>query len=336
MIAFLITAGLGKFFVPLLTKLKCGQTILEIGPSWHGKKQGTPTMGGIMFIIGIICAAAICIPAYYASGALSGIQINENRIIIIKLFAGILMAFCYGLLGLTDDYIKVKRGKNLGLDARQKLIFQFMIAGLFLGMIYLAENFYRGTVNTFVSIPFLGKLNFGSFYWLFAAFVIVGIVNAANLTDGVDGLCASVSLAESTGFVMISGMLSMHGLSILSASMTGGSLGFLVWNFYPAKIFMGDTGSLFMGGLTCALGFAADNITALIICTSVYILEMFSVMFQVIYFKITHGKRLFRMSPIHHHFEIIGYPERKICYVFGTIALIFAFIVIELLYFGKI
>jgi phospho-N-acetylmuramoyl-pentapeptide-transferase len=335
-VSFILTVILGKFFIPLLTRLKYKQTILEIGPAWHTKKQGTPTMGGIFFIFGIIFSIIVCLSFYYNSDLITGIPVKETRILFIKIFAGIIMAFLYGMVGFADDYIKVTRGKNLGLTAKQKLVMQFMIAAMFLGTIYTSEVFYCGSARTFVSIPFFGNLDFGLFYWIFSAFVIVGIVNATNLTDGVDGLCSTVSLAIGFLFIIISKIFMMNGLSIVSAAMAGGNLGFLIWNFHPAKVFMGDTGSLFLGGLVCALGFAVNNITILIIIAMIYILEMFSVMIQVLYFKITKGKRLFKMSPVHHHFEMIGYPEKKICYFFGLFALICGFIAIALIIFRKI
>ncbi|MDR1364656.1 MAG: phospho-N-acetylmuramoyl-pentapeptide-transferase [Oscillospiraceae bacterium] len=335
-IAFLITVFLGKILIPILTKLKCGQTIFEIGPNWHKSKQGTPTMGGIIFIIGITLSLVVCLPLYYLSGIIIGIKTIETHVTIIKIIAGIIMALCYALVGFIDDYIKIVKNRNLGLTAKQKLIMQFMIVSSYLGSIYLTETFYFGEARTLVSIPFFGQLNLGQTYWIFAAFVIVGIVNAANLTDGVDGLCATVSLANGVGYITIAQMLAMNGLAILSSAMVGGSLGFLIWNFYPAKVFMGDTGSFFLGGLTCAIGMTTGNISILIIVAAVYILEMLSVIIQVIYFKISHGKRLLKMSPVHHHFEMIGYPEKKICYIFAVLAFICSLIVIIILYIGKI
>lgn len=318
--SFILTTIFGKILIPVLSRLKFGQTILKIGPSWHQKKQGTPTMGGISFILGIFISLIVCSLSYYLN---FGKNFIETDFMITKLVSGLLMALGFGLIGFIDDYIKIKRKKNLGLTAKQKLIMQFMVASSFLLSIYLSETTYFSSPITTVNIPFFGFVDFRSFYWIFSSFVIVGIVNAVNLTDGIDGLCTSVSLVCSIGFIVISKLLNMHGLGLISSSMLGGCLGFLVWNFYPAKIFMGDTGSLFLGGLICALGFIMGDISVLIMFSMTYILEMFSVMVQVIYFKISHGKRLFKMSPIHHHFEMIGFSEKKICIVFAISSLLF-------------
>jgi len=318
-----ITILLGKFIIPILTKFKMGQTILKIGPFWHEKKQGTPTMGGIMFIFGIIFSLIICIPMYYTTNASLGFQIIETSLMIIKLISTIFMAIGFGLIGFIDDFIKIKNRENLGLNAKQKLIMQFMVAASFLGTNYVAETFYSGMARTYFSIPFFGNINLGPFYWIFAAFAIVGIVNAVNLTDGIDGLCGSISLICSFGFIFVSKMMNMHGMNLISASMFGGCLGFLFWNFYPAKIFMGDTGSLFLGGLISGLGFLTGSISLITIFSATYILEILSVIFQVIYFKISKGKRFFKMSPIHHHFEMIGFSERKICIIFSLITMFF-------------
>ena len=323
LISCFFTILLGKLIIPALTKLKFGQTILKIGPSWHQKKQGTPTMGGLMFIFGILFSLVVCVPLYYINNSKMGIQIFETDLMIVKLCAGLVMALGFGMIGFIDDLIKIKRGKNLGLNAKQKLILQFVVAAMFLGTIYLAETFYCGAPKTFLKIPIFGIVNLDLFYWIFSALVIVGIVNAVNLNDGVDGLCGSVSSVVACGFMLISKIFNMQGMGLLSSSMFGSCLGFLFWNFYPAKVFMGDTGSLFLGGLICALGYITGNIPLLILFSLTYILEMFSVILQVVYFKISKGKRLFKMSPVHHHFEMIGFSEKKICVVFGLATLFF-------------
>ncbi|MDR1627579.1 MAG: phospho-N-acetylmuramoyl-pentapeptide-transferase [Oscillospiraceae bacterium] len=325
-ISFAITAILGKFMIPFLHKLKYGQTILEIGPVWHNKKQGTPTMGGIMFIIGTVLSAVICIPLYYIISGLAGKQTIETAVMTTKIFAGLCMAILFGAAGFLDDYTKVIKKQNKGLSPRQKLILQFAIAIAYLLCIYIVESRNGGKNITSVSFPFLGSLNFGFFYWIISAVVIVGIVNAVNLNDGIDGLTSSVTFFASIFYMVISSLLGMFGLSILSAALAGGCLGFLIWNFYPAKVFMGDTGSLFLGGMICALGFGTNLHIVLILISFVYILEMFSVILQVLYFKYTHGKRLFKMSPIHHHFEMIGWSETKICTVFSLAVIFFGVI----------
>ncbi len=335
-ILYLLTIILGKILVPFLKKLKFGQTILKIGPFWHKKKQGTPTMGGLVFIFGILFSLAIFVPWYFVNSISLGDNILETDLMMIKLLAGLIMALGFGIIGFVDDFIKVKRGKNLGLSAKQKLVLQFVTASLFLGTIYMAETYYCGTAKTFINIPFFGVLNLDLFYWVFSAIIIVGIVNAVNLNDGVDGLCGSVSMATAFGFILLSKIFNMQGMGFISSAMFGGCLGFLFWNFHPAKIFMGDTGSLFLGGLICALGYIFGNISLLILFSMTYILEMFSVILQVIYFKISKGKRLFKMSPIHHHFEMIGFSEKKICIIFALATLFFISIGILLIDINQI
>jgi len=322
-VSLLVTAILGKILIPALTKLKFGQTILKIGPSWHMKKQGTPTMGGLMFIFGILFSLLMCVPLYYIRSMSLGIQASETELMNTKMIAGLMMALEFGLIGFIDDFIKVKRGKNLGLTAKQKLILQFTAASMFLGVIYFAETSCCGVAKTYIKLPIFGSINFDLFYWILSALFIVGIVNSVNLNDGVDGLCSSISSVVAFGFILVSKLFNMQGLGFISSSMLGACIGFLIWNFYPAKVFMGDTGSLFLGGLICAMGYIHGSIPLLILFSFTYILEMFSVILQVVYFKISKGKRLFKMSPIHHHFEMIGFSEKKICFVFSMATLIF-------------
>ncbi len=316
-ISFLVTFILGKILIPFLHKLKYGQTILEIGPSWHKNKQGTPTMGGIMFIVGTLVSTIVCIPMYYSISASIGIQAKETPLMITKIVAGLAMAVIYGAIGMIDDMVKIRQKQNAGLTPKQKLILQFGAVGCYFLAIHTVNEFCGGASLTNVTIPFLGTFDFGIFYWLIFAVIVVGIVNAANLTDGIDGLSASVAFFIAIFFMIIANVLGMFGLSIESAALAGGCLGFLFWNFHPAKIFMGDTGSLFLGGIVCALGLGMGIHVPLIILSFVYILEMFSVILQVLYFKISKGKRLFKMSPVHHHFEMCGWSETKICAVFS-------------------
>ena len=309
-IAFAITAALGKWKIPFLHKLKFGQTIREVGPSWHKNKQGTPTMGGLMFMVGIVVAVMACLPVFYTLG------MEETLLMKAKVFAGLGMAVAFGAIGFMDDYISILKKRNLGLTERQKLVLQFAVAAAYLVTIRLAGG------GTSTIVPFIGEVELGWFYYLLAAVAIVGIVNAVNFTDGIDGLNTTVSFFAFLSLALCAGILSMTGLSALGMASAAACIGFLIWNWHPAKVFMGDTGSLFMGGMVCALAFGMDLPILLLPVGFVYLCEILSVVLQVTYFKVTHGKRLFKMSPIHHHFEMCGWSEVKICVVFGLVALL--------------
>lgn len=315
--SFIIAAVLGKVMIPFLHKLKFGQTIRDEGPKWHANKSGTPTMGGLMFIISsvVVSVVLVCI-LYFTSKNADSVMQSISAINYAKIFAGLAMALAYGAIGFFDDYIKVVKKRNLGLTGKQKLILQFLVAIAYLVTLYLCGS------TSYTIVPFIGKIDLGWFYWVASALVIVGFVNATNLTDGLDGLSGSVTFFAALSFMMIATFLSNMGVSVISAALAGGCLGFLIWNFYPAKVFMGDTGSLFLGGFLCAVAFALDVPILLIFVGLIYIVEMFSVILQVLYFKLTHGKRLFKMSPIHHHFEMCGWSEVKVTTVFSIVTIV--------------
>ncbi len=305
--SFVISALIGKWLVPFLRKVKFGQTILEDGPKWHEKKQGTPTMGGFMFIASsvLVTLAGVLLLSLFTS--------DENmKLDMSRVFAGVVMACAYGAVGFIDDYIKVVKKRNLGLTAKQKLLLQFAIA-----IAYLATLAILGG-STVLVVPYIGQFDLGFFYWIIMAIVIVGIVNAVNLSDGIDGLVGSMAFFSALAFMLLSAVFKYYSTGIMSSALAGSCLGFLLWNFHPAKVFMGDTGSLFLGGYICALAFAINRPVLLIIIALPYLIEMLSVVLQVTYFKLTHGKRLFKMSPIHHHFEMCGWSEVKIVIVFGA------------------
>ncbi len=295
-----LTGIIGWFLLPVLRALKAGQSIREIGPTWHNNKAGTPMMGGLMFIF-----AAILI--------LAG---NAFLMEDYSVFFVLILALCFGFVGFLDDFTKIRYKRNLGLTSIQKAALQAAVSAVFLYVM-----FRTGAMSTELYIPFV-DLSFTLHplvYIFFSMFVMVGCVNAVNLTDGVDGLCGSVTIPVMVFFTAASVALGKYDLALLPAALTGGLAAYLVYNWHPAKVFMGDTGSLFLGGVVCALAFALEMPLILILVGIVYIVETLSVILQVTYFKLTHGKRLFKMSPIHHHFEMSGWKEEKICLSFTAV-----------------
>ncbi len=307
--SFVITSVIGIWLIPFLHKLRYGQTILDIGPAWHKSKQGTPTMGGLMFIIGIVIAcAAGWITMKFSGRGLADAGPNGS----FYLVGGLLMSLGFAAIGFLDDYIKVVKKRNLGLKAWQKSCGQLFVAVAYL----IGEALLAPT--TMVWIPFAGEFNFGFFYYPLMLFIIVGAVNSVNLTDGIDGLAASVTMVAGMGFMVIAALESYSQMNLLAAALAGGCLGFLVWNFHPAKVFMGDTGSLFLGGVVVALAFGLRIPVVLIFIGIVYVMETLSDIIQIGSVKLT-GKRVFKMAPIHHHFEMCGWSEVKIVAVFSAV-----------------
>ena len=307
-VSFVVTAVVGKLLIPALVRLKAGQSIKEIGPTWHMSKQGTPTMGGLMFIIGI----GVAILIFGWSGMLEG----DFTHLYVYLFA-----LVFGVIGYIDDYEKVKHHQNTGLTSIQKFLLQLAAA-----IVFLCLMRYEGMLSPNLYIPFFHThivMNW-VVYLIFAAFVIVGTVNAVNITDGVDGLSSSVTVPVAAFFAILGYVWSGYTqLGVFGGAMVGGLFGFLLYNRYPAKVFMGDTGSLFLGGAVAALAFAYDMPLILLLVGIVYICETMSDIIQVAYFKLTHGKRVFKMAPLHHHFEMCGWSEKKVVAVFTTVSLIF-------------
>lgn len=323
-LSFGVTALLGKWVIPFLHRINFGQTIRESGPTWHKRKNGTPTMGGFLFMAGITLSVAVCVPGYFKAASKDPYELAMYT----KIAGGLLMAFGFGFIGFIDDYIKVVKKRNLGLNVRQKLVLQFAVAG---GYLY---SLYRSGVGSKMLVPFAGAVDWGVWYWAAALLGIVGMVNAVNFTDGLDGLNASVTFFASASFLVIAGIMRLAPVGIFAAAAAGGCLGFLVWNYNPAKVFMGDTGSLFLGGLVCALGFALNVPVLILPIGIVYLCEILSVVLQVSYFKATHGKRLFKMSPIHHHFEMCGWSEKKIGAVFSLVTALFGAVAVLLTAYG--
>ena len=306
-VSFLLTLVIGRFVVAELRKLKAGQEIRKDGPTWHAGKAGTPTMGGIMFILG----AGIVVFLLGWGQMLQG----EFTHLYVYLFA-----LCFGLIGFVDDYRKVRQHQNEGLTAKQKFLLQLLAAVVFLCLMR-----YEGLLTNELYIPFL-QVSFTVnwvVYLIFAAFVIVGAVNAVNLTDGVDGLATSVTFVVMVFFTVTALLWHMSTLALFPAALAGGLAAFFVYNHHPAKVFMGDTGSLFLGGAVAALGFALDMPLILVPVGIIYIAETMSDIIQVAYFKATHGKRFFKMAPLHHHLELSGWSENKLVGVSSGITAVF-------------
>lgn len=318
-IAFAVSAGCGLVLIPWLKKVKFGQTIKEIGPTWHRSKQGTPTMGGLMFYIGSFLAC--CAGLSMLAGDIKDISRLSFDTQVISLCISMLTALAFGLIGFVDDYIKVVKKRNLGLKARYKIAGQIVATTLFL----LGQSFI-GHISTIITLPVAGAIDLGYFYYPIAFLGIIFMVNAVNLTDGIDGLCASVTFIVALGFMIISAAYGYYTNAIFAIALAGALAGFLVWNFYPARVFMGDTGSMFLGGAVVAMAWAVNRPEIILAMGIVYTCEALSVVIQVTYFKLTHGKRIFKMSPIHHHFEMSGWSEIKIVSVFSTVRAVFALI----------
>lgn len=329
-LSFLIAFLLGFVLIPWLRKLKFGQTILDIGPAWHKSKQGTPVMGGIMFIVStILSVICVLVTDHLMGGNLFGSEHILPDTLKVKLVAGVILAIGLGLVGFADDYIKVVKKRNLGLTEIQKTIPQVI---LIIG--YLATLSMNGL--TYMNIPFVGAVDLKWFFWLFGIAVIYGAVNAVNFTDGVDGLCASVTSTAALAFCIAALMTKFFGISILAAALFGGCLGYLIWNYYPSKVMMGDTGSMFLGGMVVALAYAIDCPLILVFFGIIYVIEALSDVLQIGYFKITRGKRIFKMAPIHHHFEMCGWKERKIVTIFSLVNILGCVIGLILYYYGII
>ncbi len=314
-LAFLFTTAFGKYYIPWLERQKAKQSIKENGPAWHRAKEGTPTMGGVMFIFAVML---VCLTLGF-TGMLHG---HFEHVFIL------LFALVFGLIGFLDDWEKIRHKQNTGLSARAKFLLQLMASLIF---IFLMQKL--GFLHSDLYVPFSGRIWHIPewLYYLFAAFVIVGTVNAVNITDGVDGLAAGTSLPVFLFFVVLSMAWGKEykELGLFASGMVGGLCGFLVYNFNPAKVFMGDTGSLFLGGAIAALAFAYDIPLALVTLGIIFIIETLSDIIQVGYFKLSHGKRVFRMAPLHHHLEMGGWTgkrwrEKELFCLFTGITVVFA------------
>lgn len=322
-VSFLITWGLGFWFIPYLRKLKYGQTILEIGPRWHKSKEGTPTMGGVMFIVGTLTAviAGLAVSLITGDNEISS-ELTSNNGSNLKtayVISGLMLAVMSAAVGFLDDYIKIVKKRNLGLTAKQKTLMQMVISAA-----YLASLAISGMETTY--IPFIGDVSvtsgFGVIFWPVSLIFIYGFTNSVNLTDGIDGLCSLSTTVVAAFYILMFSCTPVvfNSYMLIAAAAAGGCLGFFVWNMHPAKVFMGDTGSMFLGGIVVAFSFASERPILLLLSGILYLLEALSVVIQVSYYKKT-KKRIFKMSPIHHHFELSGWSENKIVIIFSLVAL---------------
>ncbi len=322
-VSAILSALFTRYIIPVLKSKKMGQKILDIGPRWHKSKEGTPTMGGIAFI------AAMTITLILAIVGILCFDIMDDAL-ARKVIKGVALSFGFalicGFIGVIDDYAKLSHNQNEGLKAYQKYLLQLVAAGA-----YLFAAKMLGFIDTSLYIPYFNvELELGVFYYVVMLILITGVVNSVNLTDGIDGLAATTTAVGGAFFAVVCFVTANYAGALLSAVMIGGCLGFLVYNFHPARVFMGDTGSLFLGGLFISLAVLAGNPLISLIAGMVYIVETASVMLQVTYFKLTHGKRIFKMTPIHHHFEKCNWSEVKIVAVFSLCAVLFSVIA----YFG--
>lgn len=307
-LVFALSVIMLKYTIPVLKSKKVGQKILDIGPRWHKSKEGTPTMGGICFIIPtLVISLEVFIYAYFSGE-------SQNLIpFALTLLLGVMNA----LIGFVDDYTKLIKKQNQGLLAYQKFLLQVLAASFYVLMMTASGN-----MSTVLSIPYFDlTIDLGIFYYFFAIILICGFVNSTNLTDGIDGLCASVSTVVAAFFAVAGFFLKDSSVILTSAVIIGGCIGFLVYNFHPARIFMGDTGSLYLGGMIVGMAFTLNNPLIVVVAGLIFILETLSVMLQVASFKLT-GKRIFKMAPIHHHFERCGWGEIKIVAIFSAVTLI--------------
>lgn len=297
-LSFLVSVVLCPIIIPFLRRLKFGQTVRDEGPESHLKKNGTPTMGGLVILASMLITSLIYVKRYPD--------------IIPVLF----MTLGFGLIGFLDDYIKVVMKRSLGLTALQKMALQFIVT-----VVFIIYYFKVAEMDTGIMIPFMGGMSFTMPVWLYVVFVfivVLGTVNGVNFTDGLDGLASGVTAIVATFFTIASLILN-PAMTPITGAVVGALLGFLLFNTYPARVFMGDTGSLALGGFVASIALMLHMPLFIVIVGLIYLLEVISVILQVGYFKLTHGKRIFKMAPIHHHFELSGYSETQVVAAFSVI-----------------
>ncbi len=314
---FILTATLTRFIIPKLKSMKVGQKILDIGPRWHKGKENTPTMGGIVFLFSFTLVCVILCIIAYTEYSISYLQ---------PLIFTLLFALANGAIGIVDDLTKLKKKQNAGLTPWQKIVLQITFAAAYIALMAIYDK-----LDTRLYIPYFNiDVELGFAYYFFAIIVCLATVNCVNLTDGIDGLASSVTMIVGAFFAVAAFRYNAISTVIFSGAMSGVTLGFLVYNFYPAKIFMGDTGSLFLGATVCGAAFMIDNPLIILVVGFVYVLEGLSVILQVSSYKLRHGKRIFKMAPIHHHFEQCGWSEIRIV----SVAVLFTAILGIIGFFG--
>lgn len=307
---FALTVAAERILIPILRSHKLGQKILDIGPRWHKSKEGTPIMGGLGFIL----AALVVMAAFFV---VRGIQGRGADYIPLALTLG--LAVGNGAIGFVDDYCKLVKKQNEGLTWKQKLFLQLALATA-----YVVVMAYTGNLSTSVNLPFTDRtLYLGWGVYPLSVIILAGVTNGGNITDGVDGLASGVTFVIGGFFAVCAFSVQNEQVGAVGAILIGASLGFLVYNFHPAKVFMGDTGSLFFGSLVIGTAFMMREPIVGLIVAAVFILEMLSSLLQVVYFRLTHGKRLFKMAPVHHHFEQCGWGENRIVLTFSLTEALF-------------
>ncbi len=334
LISFALAGVSGIFLVPFLHRIKFGQPIkTEDGPQWHAKKQGTPTMGGFMFIISSVLTA---IGGYWVFRMRGGVDTTDKETLncFYRMMSVVVFSMLCGSLGFIDDYIKVARKNNDGLTPWQKMALQLLFS---VGFLFAIWKF--GDTSTKIDLGFVETPSLGVFYYVLMIPVMIYLTNAVNLTDGIDGLCGSVTFVAMLVYTICCAIIKEYEMSLLTMALAGGCLGFLIWNLNPAKCFMGDTGSMYLGAAVTGVGLVLHNHLLMLLVSMVYVLEALSVVIQVSYFKYTkkktgEGKRIFKMTPIHHHFEMSGFSEYKIVVTFSLTGMIFGILgIITLLAF---
>lgn len=329
-IGLAVTCVAGFAMVPWLRKLKFGQTVLETGSERHKSNRSTPTMGGLMLILGVVSALIVtAVTDKIMDGDIvaSGSMVATEQ--YTKLWSGLIMALSFALIGFADDYIKAVMHRNLGLTVKQKNVAQLTVAFVYLLSISKGMGGF-----TYMFIPFVGMVHMNLYYWFFGLVIIYATVNAVNFTDSTDGLCSGITLITSVTLGVIAAFKGFFGFSMMSSALAGACLGFFLWNKNPAKVFMGDTGSLFLGGMLVAVAYGINCPLILLPAGLVFVIEGASEVLQVVYYRVSGGKRILKKAPIHRHFEMCGWSDKKIVAVFGAVNILGGVAAYALMKFG--